>query len=155
MFNKVSSKRSPLPPQIELELVNIYLEQGRAANKDGKSEIALVLCEEAEASLSKMKSGVRATEAVQDVTDLRQGVACAFYELGKLLSELKRQERAKESYRREWGYSEIEKLSISTQPSLKAAGTVATPLHSIASASTAKQPSLKDIRATQLPPKTT
>ncbi|KAF9931297.1 hypothetical protein BGZ67_005409 [Mortierella alpina] len=154
MFNKVSSKRSPLPPQIELELVNIYLEQGRAASKDGKSEIALVLCEEAEASLSKMKRAVRATEAAQDVTDLRQGVACAFYELSKLLSELKRQERAKESYRRaqEWGYTEVEKLSISTRPSLKAAGTVATPLHSIASASTAEQPSLKAIKATQRPP---
>ncbi|CAO3574811.1 unnamed protein product [Mortierella alpina] len=157
MFNKVSSKRSPLPPQRELELVNIYLEQGRTASKDGKHEIALVLCEEAEASLSKMKKGVKAAEAVQDVADLRHGIACAFYELSQLLTELKRRERANESFRRaqEWGYTEVEKSSIPTLQSLKAAGTVTTPLQSIASASTA-DPTLITTASTsqaQLPPK--
>ncbi|KAK5820676.1 hypothetical protein F5H01DRAFT_365071 [Linnemannia elongata] len=123
MFNKVSSKRSPLPPQMELELANIYLEQGRIVSKEGKHEIALVLCEEAEASLFQMKKGVKAAEAVQDVTDLRHGVARAFVELSKLLDELKKQEKAKESYKKaqEWGYSEVEKLSISTLPSLETA----------------------------------
>ncbi|KAF9274503.1 hypothetical protein BGZ68_000582, partial [Mortierella alpina] len=153
MFNKVSSKRSPLPPQSELELVNIYLQQGRAVSKDGESEIALVLCEEAEASLSKMKKGVRAAEAVQDVTDLRRGIACAFYELSKLLAELKRHERAKESYRRakEWGYTEVEELSISTPPSLKGVSAITSPPHSVAEAEAADQPSLKITKGTQLP----
>ncbi|KAK5796900.1 hypothetical protein F5H01DRAFT_327577 [Linnemannia elongata] len=114
MFNKVSSKRSPLPPQMELELANIYLEQGRIVSKEGKHEIALVLCEEAEASLFQMKKGVKAAEAVQDVTDLRHGVARAFVELSKLLDELKKQEKAKESYKKaqEWGYSEVENSAV-------------------------------------------
>ncbi|KAF9568868.1 hypothetical protein EC968_002802 [Mortierella alpina] len=153
MFNKVSSKRSPLQPQKELELVSIYLEQGRAASKDGKSDIALVLCEEAEASLSKMKKGVRAAEAVQDVTDLRQSIANAFLELSKLLAELQRQEKANENYRRaqEWGYTEEKKPSISPTP--EAPDSVKTPPHSIASASVADPPSLNPTKDKQLPSK--
>ncbi|KAF9178093.1 hypothetical protein BGZ51_008110, partial [Haplosporangium sp. Z 767] len=153
MFNKVSSRRSPLPPQKELELANIYLEQGRTVSKKGKHEIALVLCEEAEASLSQMKKGVKAAEAVQDVTDLRHGIACAFVELSKLLDELKKQERAKESYKKaqEWGYSEVEELSISTLPPLEASVFVAAQPSLKATASTAVQPPLEtlDFVATQ------
>ncbi|KAG0001097.1 hypothetical protein BGZ79_005103 [Entomortierella chlamydospora] len=128
--NKVASKRNPLPPHSELELVNIYLEQSRLASKEKKHDIALVLCEEAEASLSQMKKGVKATEAVQDVTDLRYSIACAFFELGRLLDGLNKQERAKESYKKaqEWGYTEVEKLSISALPSLATAVSIPTQL---------------------------
>ncbi|KAG0298942.1 hypothetical protein BGZ98_010428 [Dissophora globulifera] len=151
MFNRVSSKRSPLPPQKELELVNIYLEQGRIVSEEGKNEIALVLCEEAEASLSRMKKGVKAAEAVQDVTDLRHGIACAFIELSKLLDELKKQEKAKESYKKaqEWGYSEVEKLSISTLPSLETAVSIAIQPPLEASVFVAAQSSLKPTKTTQ------
>ncbi|KAF9901422.1 hypothetical protein EC991_006175 [Linnemannia zychae] len=157
MFNKVSSKRSPLPPQKELELVNIYLEQGRIVGEEGKHEIALVLCEEAEASLSRMKKGVKAVVAVQDVTDLRHGIAYAFVELSKLFNELKKQERAKESYRKaqEWGYSEVEKLSISTSPSLETAVSIATQPPLETSVSVAARPSLKITKTTQRSLKTT
>ncbi|KAG0259859.1 hypothetical protein BGZ95_004560, partial [Linnemannia exigua] len=157
MFNKLSSKRSPLPPQKELELVNIYLEQGRTVSEKGKHEIALVLCGEAEASLSQMKKGVKAAEAVQDVTDLRHGIACAFFELSKLLGELKMQERAKESYKKaqEWGYSEVEKLSISTLPSFKTAVSIAIQPPLEASVFVAAQPSLKTTKTTQRSLKTT
>ncbi|KAG0344987.1 hypothetical protein BG004_004034 [Podila humilis] len=142
MFNKVSSKRSPLPPQKELELANIYLEQGLTVSEQGKHDIALVLCEEAEASLSQMKKGVKAAEAVQDVSDLRYGIACAFVDLSKLLDKLNKQEKAKESYRKaqEWGYSELEKMPILT---LGAAGSIAI------------QPSLKATKSTYQTPKTT
>ncbi|KAG0248245.1 hypothetical protein BG011_000294 [Mortierella polycephala] len=157
MFNKVSSKRSPLPPQKELELANIYLEQGRTVSEEGKHEIALVLCEEAEASLSRMKKRVKAAEAVQDVTDLRHGIACAFFELSKLLDELKKQKRAKESYKKaqEWGYSEVEKLSISTLPSLETAVSIAIQPPLEASVFVATQPSLKTTKTTQRSLKTT
>ncbi|KAG0344137.1 hypothetical protein BG005_002027, partial [Podila minutissima] len=157
MFNKVSTRRSPLPPQKELELVNIYLEQGRTVSEEGKHEIALVLCEEAEASLSQMKKGVKAAEAVQDVTDLRHGIAFAFVELSKLLDELKKQKRAKESYKKaqEWGYSEVEKLSISTLPSLETAVSIAIQPPLEASVFVTAQPSLKTTKITQRSLKTT
>ncbi|KAG0363371.1 hypothetical protein BGX24_004905, partial [Mortierella sp. AD032] len=156
--NKVSSKRKPLAPQRELRLINIYLEQGHTASKEGEHEIALVLCEEAEASLSKMKKCIKAAE-VQDDTDLRCGVACAFFELSKLLKELNQQERAKESSSKahDWGYYEVmvEKLSISTPPSLETTVSIATQLPSEVSVSIAAQPLCKTTNATQLPLKTT
>ncbi|KAG0359919.1 hypothetical protein BGX24_005680, partial [Mortierella sp. AD032] len=159
MFSKkVSSKRSPLAPQIELELINIYLENGRTASKKGKHQIALVLCEEAEASLSQMKKCIKAAE-VQDDMDMRHGVASAFLELSKLLEEMNQQERAKESESKahEWGYSEVyvEKLSISTRPSLETTVSIATQLPSEFTVSIAAQPSRKTTKATQLPLKTT
>ncbi|KAF9544024.1 hypothetical protein EC957_000293 [Mortierella hygrophila] len=157
MFNKVSFKRRPLPPQKELELVNIYLEQGRTVSEEGKHEIALVLCAEAEALLSQLKKGVKAAKAVQDVTDLRHGVACAFLELSKLFHGLKKQERAKESYKKaqEWGYSKVEKLSISTLPSLETAVSIAIQPPLEASVFIAAQPSLKTTKTTRQPLKTT
>ncbi|CAO3564937.1 unnamed protein product [Mortierella alpina] len=154
MFDsKVSSKRSPLPPQRELELVHIYLGQGRIASKDGKQEIALVLCDEAEASLLKMKKGVRATEVVQDVTELRHGVACAFFELSKLLEELNRQDRAKHSYRRaqKWGYTSVEQLSHSASPSLSTAVSTTTQLLSRVTAGVDTQPLIDSASTTQSP----
>ncbi|KAF9925158.1 hypothetical protein BGZ67_008867 [Mortierella alpina] len=155
MFDsKVSSKRSPLPPQRELELVNIYLGQSRIACKDGKHEIALVLCEEAEASLSKMKKGVKAAEAVQDIADLRHAIACAFFELCQLLEELNKQDRAKQNYRRaqEWGYTDAERLSISALPSLATAASIATQMPSGVSFDINTQPLLNTAASTTQPP---
>ncbi|KAI1294317.1 hypothetical protein EDD11_008142, partial [Mortierella claussenii] len=158
MFDhKVSTKRSPLSPQSELELANIYLAHGRTASKEGKHDIALVLCEEAEASLSQMKKGVKAAEAVQDVTHVQYGVACAFFDLSNLLDKLKKQERAKESYKKaqEWGYMEVEKLSISSFPSLEATDFVTTKLPLESSISISAQPSLQTANSTLLSLKTT
>ncbi|KAG0269649.1 hypothetical protein BGZ96_006473, partial [Linnemannia gamsii] len=96
-------------------------------------------------------------EAVQDVTDLRHGISCAFLELSKLLDKLKKQERAKESYKKAqmWGYSEVEKLSISTLPSLETAVSIAIQEPLEASVFVAAQPSLKTTKTTQPPLKTT
>ncbi|KAG9319176.1 hypothetical protein KVV02_008614 [Mortierella alpina] len=155
--NKVSSKRSPLAPQRELQLINIYLEQGRTASKKGEHEIALVLCEEADASLSKMKKCVKAAE-VRDVTDLRHGVACAFFELSKLLEELNQHERAKDSGSKanDWGYVEVEKLSIQTPPCLETTVSIGTQLQPAeVSVSVADQPSRKFSYAAQPPLNTT
>ncbi|CAO3568767.1 unnamed protein product [Mortierella alpina] len=154
MFNsKVSSKRRPLPPQKELELANIYLQQGHTASKEGKHEIALVLCEEAEASLSQMKKGGKSAMAVHDTADLHHGVGCAFLDLGKLLDELKEPKRAKESYKKsqEWGHSEVDKLSISTLPSTETAVSLTTQMPFETSVSMP----LKTTNATQLPLKST
>ncbi|KAG0367829.1 hypothetical protein BGX24_003069 [Mortierella sp. AD032] len=152
MFSKkVSSKRSPLAPQMELQLINIYLDNGRTASKKGQHQIALVLCEEAEASLSKMKKCMKAAQ-VQDVTDLRHGVACAFLELSKLLEEMNQQERAKESRSKAhaWGNTEVEMLSISTRPSLETGISIATHLSLGAPVPIVAQPPLKTTNTTQL-----
>ncbi|KAG0043086.1 hypothetical protein BGZ83_011840 [Gryganskiella cystojenkinii] len=158
MLDKVSFKRSPLPPQSELELINIYLTHGRTAIKEGKHNIALVLCEEAEASLSHLRKGVKAAKAVQDVKDTRLGIACAFFELSKLFDELKKQERAKESYEKaqKWGYSEAEQLSISTLPFAETAASVTTqlPLSLKALVPNAAQPSHKTTNIDKPPLKT-
>ncbi|KAG0046339.1 hypothetical protein BGZ83_008500, partial [Gryganskiella cystojenkinii] len=155
--NKVSSRRSPLPPQRELKLINIYLEQGRTASKEGNHDIALVLYGEAEASLSQMKKGVKAAKAVQDVKGLRISIACSFFELSKLYGELKKHERAMESYKKaqEWGYLEAEKLSTSTLPSAETAVSIATQLPLQALVSITAQPLLEATNATRPPLKTT
>ncbi|KAG0247380.1 hypothetical protein BGZ95_008740, partial [Linnemannia exigua] len=94
---------------------------------------------------------------VQDVTDLRHGVACAFLELSKLLQELNQPERAKESSSKahDWGHTEVEMLSISTRPSLETGISFATRLSLGASVPIVAQPSPKITNATQLPLKTT
>ena len=153
--NRVSSKRSPLPLQGELDLVNIYLEQGHTASKEGKREVALVLCDEAQASLSQMKKIVKAAKAIQDVTDLNRGVGGAFFELGKLLDELNQPERAKESYKKaqEWGYSKAEKSSISALPPLHSTVATVTPMPLEAVVSVRADPSPKTTNVLQQPPK--
>ncbi|KAF9561018.1 hypothetical protein EC968_005942 [Mortierella alpina] len=151
--SKVSSKRKPLAPQSELGLVNIYLQQGRISSKKGEREIALVLCEEAEASLSKMKTCMKAAE-VQHNADLCRGVAGAFFELSKLLEELKEWDRAKEicSKAHNWGPAEVEKLAIAASPY---SVSVANQLSSETMVSTSDQLSRKTTNTTQLPPMTT
>ncbi|KAG0350229.1 hypothetical protein BGX24_008197, partial [Mortierella sp. AD032] len=105
-----------------------------------------------------MKKCIKAAEVLDD-SDLRHGVACAFFELSKLLEELDQQERAKESGSKahNWGYSEVyvEKLSISTPPSHETTVSIATQLPSEVSVLIAAQPSCKTSDATQLPLKTT
>ncbi|KAF8923525.1 hypothetical protein BGZ47_004706, partial [Haplosporangium gracile] len=98
-----------------------------------------------------MKKGVKAAEAVQDVTYLRHGIACAFVKLSKLLDELKKQERAKKSYKKaqEWGYTKTEELSITTLPSLETAISIAIQPPLEASVFIAAQPSLKTTKTTQ------
>ncbi|KAG0360375.1 hypothetical protein BGX24_005571, partial [Mortierella sp. AD032] len=154
--NKVSSKRKPLAPQSELHLINIYLENGRTTSKEGKHEVALVLCEEAEASLSQMKKCMK-TADVQDDKDLCHGVASAFLELSELLEELNQQNRAKESRSKAhaWGHNEVEILSISTRPSLETGLSFANRLSIGASIPFVAQPSPKTTNISQLPVNTT
>ncbi|KAF9096449.1 hypothetical protein BGX27_001128 [Mortierella sp. AM989] len=153
--SKVSSKRKPLAPRNELRLIEIYLEQSRAASKEEEREVALVLCEEAEASLSKMKNCMKAAE-VRDDTNLRRGVASAFFELSKLLDELNERARAKEicSKAHDWGYPEIEKLAVSDSPFLETIGSIANEYSPQVLAATADQPQQQITDETDLPPMT-
>ncbi|KAF9948256.1 hypothetical protein BGZ72_009802, partial [Mortierella alpina] len=153
--SKVSSKRKPLAPRNELRLIEIYLEQGRAASKKEEREVALVLCDEAEASLSKMKNCMKAA-AVRDDANLRRGVASAFFELSNLLDELNEQARAKEirCKAHEWGYPEVEKLAVSDSPFLETIGSIANEYSLPVLAAAAGHPQQKIADETDLPPMT-
>jgi hypothetical protein len=68
-----------------LELTNLYLEN---AYKIADHDIALVLCHEAEVALSQAKSANKKIHAPPEDTHyqvLRDGVAAAYIDLGKLL----------------------------------------------------------------------
>ncbi|KAK3810124.1 MAG: hypothetical protein J3Q66DRAFT_443682, partial [Benniella sp.] len=70
-----------------LELTNLYLEN---AYKIEDPDIALVLCHEAEAALSQGKSANKKLRAHQNDARheaLREGMATAYIDLGKLLEK--------------------------------------------------------------------
>jgi hypothetical protein len=79
--NIVSSPRASLTPQKALELANIYLENAFNAVD---SDIALVLCYDAEVSLIQAKKSAK-YDRNQTVT---KGIATAYIGLGKLLETL-------------------------------------------------------------------
>lgn len=89
----VTSPRSILSPVQALELANIYLANAQRTNDP---TIALVLCHDTEVSLSQAKKAVRQT----DVHTIRDGVAMAYIELGKLLDSRGKQEEAQASYKK-------------------------------------------------------
>ncbi|KAG0362320.1 hypothetical protein BGZ54_008681, partial [Gamsiella multidivaricata] len=101
-----SSSRSALSPQKELEIVDIFLENARQ-NKD--REIALALCDDAVAALSRVKRATKKTLtpplSVEGQT-LRDGIATAYFEHGELQDSLGNRELAQVSYKKaeRWGH---------------------------------------------------
>ena len=95
MFSsKISSSRSALLPRKELEIFKSFFEM---ACKATDPEIALVFCDEAEATLSQMKRALKEAELSHTSPDpsLRFDVATAYIKLSKLLQELKHFDKAK------------------------------------------------------------
>ncbi|KAF9924898.1 hypothetical protein BGZ65_008083, partial [Modicella reniformis] len=87
----VPSHLCVLSLQQSLELTNIYLEN---AYKTKDKDIALVLCHDAEIALIQAKNAIKTqTKDVGDQT-LREGVAAAYIDLGKLLESLGYQNEA-------------------------------------------------------------
>jgi hypothetical protein len=89
----ISSPLGSLPPQMALELANIYLENAYNARHPS---IALVLCHETEASLYHAKKAARGTKN-QAVID---GIATAYMDLGKLLETHKHGTEAQAIYKK-------------------------------------------------------
>ncbi len=110
-----SSSRSTFSPQKMLDLASSYLETAR---KTKDLEIALVLCDDAEASLSQMKKAVRKAHAPETLADqtLRDKIATVYFEHGKVLDQLGQADRAQTSYKKakKWGYEETK--SATTTP---------------------------------------
>jgi hypothetical protein len=95
-----SSPHPNNPPQKDLELANALLESAR---KTEDSEVALVICSDAEDKLSRVKRATKKTllRPTNDEDEtLRKGVASAFIELGKLLGSLGQGDKALVNYKR-------------------------------------------------------
>jgi hypothetical protein len=83
----VPSRLGALSLKQALELANLYLEN---AYKIADRDIALVLCQEAEVALSQAKSANKKTHAPPEGIHyqvLRDGIAAAYIDLGKLLKQ--------------------------------------------------------------------
>ncbi|KAG0347309.1 hypothetical protein BGZ54_004945, partial [Gamsiella multidivaricata] len=101
MFDRtILSPRKALSPQKELKLVSVYVENAR---KIEDQEIALVLCDDAEAALSRMKRTAKKTLitplSAEDQA-LRDGFAGACLEHANLLESLGYSEKAQVGYKR-------------------------------------------------------
>ncbi|KAG0041642.1 hypothetical protein BGZ83_001517, partial [Gryganskiella cystojenkinii] len=101
-----SSSRIALSPQKELELAFFYLEHA-CKNKD--REIALALCDDAEAALCRMKRAAKKTPATPlSVEDQAQRcrIADAYFKHSDILANLGHMELAKASYKKakKWEY---------------------------------------------------
>ncbi len=110
-----SSSQSTLSPQKTLDLASSYLDTAR---KTKDLEIALVLCDNAEASLSQMKRAVRKAHAPETLADqtLRDKIATVYFEHGKVLAQLGQHDIAQASYKKaqKWGYERAK--SAATMP---------------------------------------
>ncbi|KAK3820439.1 MAG: hypothetical protein J3Q66DRAFT_439412, partial [Benniella sp.] len=89
----ISSPRGSLSLQQVLDLANIYLEN---ACKASDPDIALVLCHDAEVSLSQVKRVAKHTE---DKT-MREGIATAYIGLGELLNNQGHRDEAQAFYKK-------------------------------------------------------
>ncbi|KAI8356337.1 hypothetical protein B0O80DRAFT_425208 [Mortierella sp. GBAus27b] len=89
----VRSPRSILLPVQALELANIYLENACDATDP---IIALTLCHDTEVTLSQAKSGSKST----DHHPLRESIANAYIELGRLLDGRGHCKEAQASYKK-------------------------------------------------------
>ncbi len=111
----LSSSRSMLSLQETLDLASSYLE---TASKAKDLKIALVLCDDAEASLSQMKKAVKKAHAPETLADqtLRDKIATVYFEHGKVLDQLGQPDKAQASYKKaqKWGYEETK--SATTMP---------------------------------------
>ncbi|KAF9346581.1 hypothetical protein BGX34_003796 [Mortierella sp. NVP85] len=94
----VSSPRGSLTPQQALNLANVYLENARDATD---TDIALVLCHDTEVSLSQARKAARH----DDNQTVVEGIASAYFDLGKVL------ERHGYSTGAQASYKKAEKLS--------------------------------------------
>ncbi|UUM21120.1 HEAT repeat domain-containing protein [Mycoavidus sp. SF9855] len=100
-----SSSRSVLSPPEVLDLANDFLEFAR---KNTNPKIALILCDDVEASLSQMKKALRKADAAETLADqtLRDKIAVVYFEHGKVLDQLGQHNRAQASYKKaqKWGH---------------------------------------------------
>jgi hypothetical protein len=89
----VSSPRGNLTSQQSLELANVYLEN---ATRTTDPNIALVLCHDTEISLSQAKRMANHS----DKKTVREGIATAYIDLGKLLYNRGHHREAQASYKK-------------------------------------------------------
>lgn len=95
-----SSSPHPNNPQKDLELANALLE---SAWKTEDREIALVICSDAQDKLSRVKRATKRAllHPTSDKDEsLREGIASAYIELGKLLDMLGQGDKAQVNYKR-------------------------------------------------------
>ncbi len=108
-----SSSRSTLSPSEVLDLANDFLEFAR---KHTNPKIALILCDDAQASLSQMKKALRNADAAETLADqtLRDKIAAVYFEHGKVLEQLGQHNKAQASYKKaqKWGHP-----GLTSQPS--------------------------------------
>ncbi|KAF8928443.1 hypothetical protein BGZ58_009656 [Dissophora ornata] len=112
------SSRASLSSQKTLELFWFHLENAR---KSKDPEIAFVLCDYAEATLSQMKKVARKSHSSQNPADrsLRDEIAAAYNEHGKVLGSLGHHDLAQASYKRakKWGYvQDVDRQPNSSRP---------------------------------------
>ncbi|KAI8359533.1 hypothetical protein B0O80DRAFT_484544, partial [Mortierella sp. GBAus27b] len=89
----VSSPRGSLSPKQSLDLANIFLEN---ADREQDPDLILVLCHEAEVSLSQTKKTAKYAE---DQT-MRHGIAVTYLGLGRLLASRGYQKEAQGIYKK-------------------------------------------------------
>ncbi|KAF9937856.1 hypothetical protein BGZ65_000884, partial [Modicella reniformis] len=112
----VSPSLSKLLPQKALDLTNVYLENARKV-KDPNN--ALELCDNAEASLSRvMEMALNPPKNTQDQT-LREEVASACFELGQLQDHLGANRKSQISFKNaeKLGWHALNLSQLSTPPS--------------------------------------
>ncbi|KAG0306966.1 hypothetical protein BGZ98_001388, partial [Dissophora globulifera] len=103
-----SSSHSTLSPQQALNLATFYLENA-PKTKDTDPEVALAMCEDAKAALSRMKKdakkSLRSSQSVEDQA-LRDRIAAAYISRSSLLDDWGYTDLAQISYRKakKWGY---------------------------------------------------
>jgi len=89
----ISSPRDILSPMQALELANVYLQN---ASKAKDPYISLVLCHDTEISLSQARRGSKRI----DVQVVREGIAIAYDNLGRLLESRGRRDEAQACYKK-------------------------------------------------------
>jgi hypothetical protein len=93
----VSSSRGNLTLQQTLQLANIYLENASSVQD---LDIVLVLCHDAEVSLTQARKGARHSDPIT-----REGIGHAYISLGRVLNSRGHVDEAKASYKKaeKWG----------------------------------------------------
>ncbi len=121
-----SSLRSALSPEKTLDLANAYL---KLARETPALNIALILCNEVDASLSQMKRALKKAHTPQTLADqaLRDRIAQTYFERGQVLENWGQRDEAQNSYRKaqKWGYGESLSASVVPAASQSASGTPA------------------------------
>lgn len=120
LFRKiVPSPKTALSPHQVLQLTNMFLENASKADDD---DIALILCQHAEAALSEAKSTSKKASSSSDPDDqvVSKNIAAAFYKLGNLLENHGYRDQAQVFFNKckKWGGHdpEIGRLLESSRP---------------------------------------